>query len=96
MKKLFLTLYEDISYDTHYCCSGCHSPFSDRDATCPNGCDSAPAEFLTISVGAQLKRKLERKFQIVSTQLCVRFTFLRSYFLGSPTTEISKRGRRCS
>ena len=53
MKKLFLNLYEDI---THYCCSGCHSPYSDRDTTCPNSCDSASAEFLTISVGAQLKR----------------------------------------
>jgi hypothetical protein len=65
MKTLFLNFYEDIYYDTHYCCAGCHSPFSDRDATCPNSCDSAPAEFLTISVGAQLKRKLEGMFQYI-------------------------------
>lgn len=61
LKKFFLNLYEDISFSTHCCCSMCHSPLDDADATCRNGCDSDSTHFLTISVEAQLKRKLEGK-----------------------------------
>ena len=62
LKKCFLDLYDDISFNVHYCCSGCHSPFEDRHSVCLNGCSSTATEFLTIPVEPQLKRKLQSKF----------------------------------
>lgn len=58
-KKFFLDLYEDISFDRHYCCCNCHSPFEDCHSLCPNGCSDGAAEFLTVSVEAQLRRKMQ-------------------------------------
>ena len=60
LKKYFLNLYSDISYDAHYCCSKCHSPLNSRSTPCCYGCD--PAQFLIVSVEAQLKRKLQGRF----------------------------------
>ena len=68
-KKTFLDFYEDISFNTHYCFSNCHSPFEDRHSQCPSGCSADAAEFLTISVEAQLKRKLQSKFIVKCVSL---------------------------
>ena len=65
LKNFFQDLYADIAFKIHYCCSLCHSPFDDAKAVCRHGCDGTAMEFLTISVEAQLKRKLE------GTQSCI-------------------------
>ncbi len=62
LNKFFLDLYEDISFTTHFCCSSCHSLLEATDSTGPNGCVGPPGpaqECLTISLEAQLKRKLK-------------------------------------
>ena len=93
--KIFLDLYEDISITTHYCCSTCHSPFDDHHSACRNGCTSGASEFLTISVEAQLNRKLQSKSKTLELPLnfLLHSTLLyainlRSNFLGPPTTEV--------
>ena len=78
LKKCFLDLYDDISFNVHYCCSGCHSPFEDRHSVCLNGCSSTATEFLTIPVEPQLKRKLQSKF----SHLCD--CLMHSYMLQFP------------
>lgn len=65
LKKFFLDMYEDISFKTHHCCSICHSPCEDSKGTCRNGCGGEAFQFLTISVEAQLKRKLKGKFDFI-------------------------------
>ena len=59
LKKFFLNLYEDISLSKHHCCSVCHFPVIDAEGMCGNGCSGSAVEFLTISLEAQLRRKLE-------------------------------------
>ena len=79
-KKTFLSLYEDISFNSHYCCSSCHSPFDSRDSDCCNGCDMGSVEFLTISVEAQLRRKLQgRKFTCVLLYCMLLLVYLCTY-----------------
>ena len=60
LRKFFLDLYGDITFTKRYCCANCHSSLDDKEAACCNGCERSTAiEFLTVSVAAQLKRKLE-------------------------------------
>ena len=94
LKKIFLNLYEDISFTTHYCCSTCHSPFDDHHSACRNGCTSGASEFLTTSDEAQLNRKLQSKSKTLKLPHFLLHStlpyaiILRSNFLGQPTTEV--------
>lgn len=81
LKKFFLDLYEDISFNVHHCCSLCHSPFADVEASCPNGCDRGATEFLTISVEAQLKRKLQSKIVVFAGMV---YMFMYVYLFPDP------------
>ena len=65
-KKFFLDVYKDIAFQTQYCCSHCHCPLKEANSNCPNSCDGSAVEFLSISVDAQLKRKLEGTFIVCS------------------------------
>lgn len=57
LRKFFLNLYEDITFEAHYCCSVCHSPLEDATNRCPHSCAKGSIEFLSISIDAQLRRK---------------------------------------
>lgn len=58
--KFFMDLYGDLEFSSHFCCSSCQAAIDDERAACPNGCDeSTPIEYLAVSVGSQLKRKLQ-------------------------------------
>ena len=59
LKKYFLHLYQDLSFNTHFCCSSCHASLLTMESTCPNGCQDEVMEFLSISVVPQLRRRLE-------------------------------------
>ena len=61
LKKFFQDKYGDLSaFKSHYCCSSCHSPLSDKKATCPTGCNMpAVTQFLSVPLEVQLVRKLE-------------------------------------
>ena len=59
LRKLFLQLYEDMSFITHHCCSNCHSPLENSTSLCRHGCTSSPIEFLQILVEPQLQRKFQ-------------------------------------
>lgn len=57
LKNFFFQLYDDISFTTHYCCSGCQVKLKDASSSCKNGCGKDAIEFLAVSVLPQLKRK---------------------------------------
>ena len=58
LRKYFLDLYADIIFTPRYC----HSPLQTKEAACANGCiPTTSEEFLTVSVAAQLRRKLQGK-----------------------------------
>ena len=59
LNKTFLDMYKDIFFVTHYCCLHCHCPLDKSDSSCENGCNDGHIEFLSISVGPQLQRKLQ-------------------------------------
>ena len=59
LRKFFMTLYSEVGFKTHYCCSSCHSPLLSVESTCVNRCETDALEFMSIDVGPQLKRRLE-------------------------------------
>ena len=65
LKKFFLSLFHDISFSKHRCCSSCDTLLdNNRTGTCPTPrCRGAAIEFLSVSIAAQLKRKLEGMIQ---------------------------------
>ena len=63
LKKFFLALYHDISFTKHHCCSSCDAILEDTCST--PGCRGAAIKFMSISIAAQLKRKLEGKIQYI-------------------------------
>ncbi len=59
LRRYFVDLFSDIAYQTHYCCSCCHRHLEEATQPCPSGCGGDVIDFLTISVEAQLKRRME-------------------------------------
>ena len=59
LKKLFLQLYEDMSFITHHCCSNWYSPLENYASLCCHGCTNFPIEFLQILVEPQLQQSFK-------------------------------------
>ena len=62
VKKFFLELYGDVTFQLHHCCAVCHSYLESESATCPQNCDGSTIEFLSIPISSQLKRRMEGQF----------------------------------
>ena len=93
LKKHFLHLYQDITYTTHFCCSSCHAVLSTLQSSCPNNCEAEAMEFLSISVEAQLKRRLEGMLLACVVLYVLYYSIIGSKFaivrLGHFTTFVS-------
>ena len=60
LRKLFLQLYEDISFTRHYCCVICHSPLESPSSSCRHRCGAdSTIEFLQIDIQPQLRRRFQ-------------------------------------
>lgn len=59
LRKFFLQLYEDITFQKHHCCSICHSPLATADSSCRHGCNGTYIEFLSIHIEPQLRRRFQ-------------------------------------
>ena len=76
LKKFFLTLYHDISFTKHHCCSSCDTILNTTGACSMPGCKGSAIEFLSISIAAQLKRKLEGMIQYnmwITSFVCITY-----------------------
>lgn len=83
LKNFFFQLYDDISFTSHYCCSGCQSTVKDASSKCSNGCGKEAIEFLAVSVEPQLKRRFAGNIIIIiSVVVIIDFTLLQILAFG--------------